>query len=103
MVEFEENCRKAFDHLVGNQEKVEGKSDKKAHAMIFKKRDMVLTWDRRHEKQDKHGKFDILWLGPYKIEGVAGLNSFYFSHLDGEKLPLLVNGQLLKIYYSDGI
>jgi hypothetical protein len=44
-----------------------------------------------------------MWLGPYKIENVVGSNSFYISHLDGEKLPLHVNGKHLYMYYFDGM
>jgi hypothetical protein len=44
-------------------------------------------------------KFDSMWLGPYRIERKAGINSFYLANLDGEKFPLLVNGQLLKLYF----
>jgi hypothetical protein len=54
---------------------------------------MVLMWDRRHEELVKHGKFDSLCLGLYKIVDVPGSNTFYLNHLDGEKLQLLVNGQ----------
>ena len=60
-------------------------------------------WDKRNEKTSKHGNLDSLWLGLYKIKEVAGLNTFYLSHLDGEKLQLPINGQHLKTYYSDGI
>jgi hypothetical protein len=52
----------------------------------MKKRDLVLMWDKKKEKPGKHGKFDSLWLGPYKIEDVVGENYFYLNHLDGEKL-----------------
>jgi hypothetical protein len=60
-------------------------------------------WNKRIEKAGKHGKFEILWLGPYKIEDIAGNNSFYLSHLDGERLPLPVNGKILKMFYEDNI
>ena len=35
-------------------------------------------------------KFDILWLGPYIIDEVAGTNSFYLNDLEGESLSLLL-------------
>jgi hypothetical protein len=53
--------------------------------MKFSKGDLVLLWNKIIEKAGKHGKFESLWLGPYKIEYVAGNNSFYLSHMDGEK------------------
>ena len=102
-MELEENRRKAFEHLAENQEKVKGKFNKRARSRMLQKGDMVLMWDRRHKKPWKHKKFDKLWLDPYKIENVVALNYFYLDHLDGEKLPLLVNGQYLKIYYVDGM
>jgi hypothetical protein len=46
-----------------------------------------------------HKKFDGLWLSPYKIERNVGINSFYLIGLDGKKLSMLVNGQLLKHYF----
>jgi hypothetical protein len=55
------------------------------------------------KKQGKHGKFESLWLGPYMIEDVASANSFYLSHLDGEKFPLPMNGKALKLFYQGNI
>jgi hypothetical protein len=34
----------------------------------------------------KHGKLNILCLGPSKIKEVVDTNSFYFNHLDEERL-----------------
>ena len=45
-------------------------------------------WNKRNEKVGNNCKFEILWLGPYKIEGFLGNNFFYLSHLDGERVPL---------------
>ena len=45
-------------------------------------------WDKEKEKLGKHDKFDCLWLCPYGMEGFIGSNSFFLSHLDGEKLEL---------------
>jgi hypothetical protein len=45
-------------------------------------------WNKKKEKPGKHGKFDSLWLGTYKIEDVSGTNSFYLNHLDEEKMQL---------------
>jgi hypothetical protein len=70
---------------------------------MMQRGDMVHMWDQRHEKPGKHGKFNKLWLKPYKIEYVSGSNSFYLSHLDGEKFPLPVNGKYFNMYSCDGI
>jgi hypothetical protein len=60
-------------------------------------------FNKRIQKEGKHGKFESLWLGPYKIDDVAGNNSFYLSHIDGERLPLSVNGKVLKMFYENNI
>ena len=70
---------------------------------FFQKGDMVLLWDKRREKPGKHGKFDSLWMGPYIIHDVVGDNSFYLSDMDGEKQSLPVNGQILKLFFSENI
>jgi hypothetical protein len=87
--------RKAFDQSVKNQGKVKRAFDKSSRPRTFQKGDIVLLWDKRKEKPGKHGKFDSLWIGPYIIHDMVGPNSFYLSQLDGEKLNLPVNGQLL--------
>jgi hypothetical protein len=51
----------------------------------------------------KHGKFKSLWLSPYMIEDVEVANSFYLSHLDGEKMPFPLNGKALKFFYQGNI
>lgn len=33
----------------------------------FQLRDMVLKWDKAHEKKGKHTKFQKMWLGPFQI------------------------------------
>jgi hypothetical protein len=60
-------------------------------------------WSKRIEKESEHGKFESLWLGPYKIDGIVGNNSFYLSHLDGERLPFPMDGQVMKMFYEDNI
>jgi hypothetical protein len=59
------------------------------------------VWDKRREKPRMHKKFDSLWIGPYRIEGKSGANSFILATLEGEKLPLHVNGYLLKPYFLE--
>jgi transposase InsO family protein len=101
LIELDENRRKAFDQSVRNQEKVKKTFDKSSKQRVFQKGDTVLLWDKRKEKPGKHGKFDSLWTGPYIIHDVVGLNSFCLSRMDGEKLTLPVNGQLLKLFFND--
>jgi transposase InsO family protein len=103
IIELDESRRKAFDQIVRNQDKVKRTFDKSSRPRNFQKDDTVLLWDKRHEKPGKHEKFDSLWTGPYIIQDVAGPNSFYLSRMDGEKLTLPVNGQLLKLFFNADI
>jgi hypothetical protein len=100
LIELDENRRKALDQSIRNQEKVKKTFDKSSKQRDFQIGDTVLLWDKRKEKPGNHGKFDSLWTGPYIIQDVAGKNSFFLSRLDGEKLMLPVNGQLLKLFFS---
>ena len=65
----------------------------------FNKGDLVLLWDKRSEKPDNHKKFQILWLGPYQFTRKAGKNSFILKNMEGEELPLPVNGRHIKHFF----
>ena len=67
---------------------------------MFQTRDLVLRWDTRREEKGKHGKFDRLWYGPYKISEVGSNNTFMLENLDGEAVEFIVNGQYLKHYFQ---
>ena len=103
MVELDEIRRKALDQSINNRDKVKRTFDKSSWQRVFQEGDIVLLWDKRREKLGNHGKFDSLWTGPYIIQGTTGKNSFYLSRLDGEKLALPVNNQLLKLFFSENI
>ena len=45
--------------------------------------DKVLKRDSRRENKGKHGKFDILWKGPYIIHSARGNNALFLQEMDG--------------------
>jgi hypothetical protein len=92
-----------LDQSIRNQEKVKKTFDKSSKQRDFQTGDTVLLWDKRREKLGNHDKFDSLWIGPYIIQDMANKNSFFLSKLYGEKLALPVNGQLLKLFFSEVI
>ena len=62
---------------------------------------MVLKWDARYEDKGKHGKFDNLWKGPYKVSAFLGKNSFFLTDLEDVAVELVhVNVRFLKHYLS---
>ena len=62
---------------------------------------LVLKWDARFEDKGKHGKFDHLWQGPYKISALSGKNSYFLSDPDGKEVGSRpVNGRFLKHYLT---
>jgi hypothetical protein len=59
-----------------------------------------LRWDARRENKYKHGKFDNLWYGPFKVSKVMNKNTFILHNLDdSEILGGPVNGRFLKHYF----
>jgi hypothetical protein len=76
--------------------------DRQVRERDFKEGDQVLLWDKIIEKLGMHPKFDNVWLGPYKIEEISGLDSFYFSMMEGKRIPLRINVPLLKHYFQGG-
>jgi len=49
----------------------------KARQRVFNQGNLVLKWDARIQEKGKHGKFDNIWLGPFKIHEVKGKNMFF--------------------------
>ena len=49
----------------------------------------------------KHGKFDNLWFGPFKISDVLDNNTFFLKNIDDEQLSSgPVNGHFLKHFFT---
>ena len=82
---------------------MKGTFDKSAKLRPFKVGDTVLLWDKRREKSSKHGKFDSLWRGPFIICDLSEMNSFILNTMEGERLPLPMNGQHLKLLYDSNL
>jgi len=73
--------------------------DKRTRDRSLQLGDLMLKWDVRMEDKRKHGKFDPLWFGPFKICEAKGNNTFLHENLDDDVLELPVNGHFLKIYF----
>jgi hypothetical protein len=95
IVELQQEREKLLEKAHQHQQKVKETFDRKAKTKQLLLGDLVLKWDSRRE--DHHGKFDSLWLGPFRVEKVLDNNTFLLQNLEGEEVfggP--VNGRFLK-------
>jgi hypothetical protein len=101
LIHVQQMREEVFNNTQLFQDKMKKVFDKKTKADDFKINDLVLKWDARNEDKGKHGKFDHLWLGPYRIVAYHGNNVFLLQELNGDFLgggP--VNGRFLKHYVT---
>jgi len=100
LVELEETRNQVNQRLVEYQERMKELFDQHTKDRKLQVGDLVLRWDVRRADKGKHGKFDPLWFGPFKITGQGGNNTFKLENLQGDLLDAPVNGQFLKPYFQ---
>jgi hypothetical protein len=96
LVEVQQVKDQVNENFQEYQDKMKEIFDRKAKEISFLLGDFILRWDARREDPSKHGKFDPLWFGPFKIATIEGFNSFSLQNLDGEILRSPVNGRYLR-------
>eukprot|EP00253_Pinus_taeda_P028011 PITA_28011 len=100
MIHLQQTREEVFQHTFKLHERIKKIYDKKAKADTFQLDEVVLRWDARHEDKGKHGKFENLWKGPYKIAVYRGQNAFLLKEMNGDECPGgPINGRLLKCYH----
>ena len=88
---------KAHDH----QWKIKQAFDRKVRKEDFQLEDMVLRWDAPKQDKAKHGKFEALWIGPFKVSKVFSNNTYRLQDLeDAEVFGSPVNGHFLKKFVT---
>jgi hypothetical protein len=60
---YQDGMKTLFDHKTKDKEFLLG--------------DLVLRWDDRKEDSEKHGKFDHIWYGPFRVATSEGKKRFY--------------------------
>ena len=101
MIHLQQTREEVSHNVIQLQEKIKNIYDRKTKEKKFQLDDVVLKWDARNEDKGKHGKFENLWKGPYKITTYRGQNAFLLSEMDGQDCPGgAVNGRLLKHYHG---
>jgi hypothetical protein len=90
---------KAFNKAQLRQDKIKEAFDRHTKVDDFKLGDWVLRWDAKNKDKGKHGKFDHLWWGPFKITSYRGRISYLLEETNGEFAGgRPVNGRFLKHY-----
>ena len=84
LVEVQQVREGVYDKSHIYQDKMKIIFVKKVKGDDFQVGDLVLGWDARFEDKGKHGKFDHLWKGPYKIVAYHGNNSFILRDTNGD-------------------
>ena len=92
LVELEETCNQVNQRLTEYQEKMKYLFDQHAKYRNLQVGDLVLRWDIHRAEKGKHGKFDPLWFGPFKIVEQGGNNTFKLENLQGDFLDAPLNG-----------
>eukprot|EP00253_Pinus_taeda_P021285 PITA_21285 len=100
MIHLQQTREEVFQNTCKLQERIKIIYDRKAKTNTFQLDEVVLRWDARHEDKGKHGKFENLWKGPYKIAAYRDQNAFLLKEMNDDEYPGgPINGWLLKRYY----
>jgi len=100
MIHLQQTREEVFKNTSKLQEKIKKIYDRKSKADRFQLDDVVLKWDARNEEKGKHGKFENLWKGPFKVAAYRGKNAFLLKEMNGKDCPRgPMNGRLLKQYH----
>jgi hypothetical protein len=86
LIEIQQNRAEVDEKLHKYQDNMKALFDQKAKDREFLRGDLVLKWDARKEDSGKHGKFDHIWCGSFKITTSEGKNSFLLENMDGKIL-----------------
>ena len=101
LLKVEESTSRAKEHFKQQQEVVKRWFDKhKSRTKEFEVGDLVLKWNHPHDEKGKHMKFQQLWVGPFQIAEKLGPSTYKLQDLQGWEENLLVNGLVLKPYFS---
>jgi hypothetical protein len=96
LIHMQQMREQVFNNSQLHQDKM-----KRAFDRHTKDDDLVLKWDAINEDKGKHGKFDHLWLGPFRIVAYHGSNAYLLQELNGNIIgggP--VNDKFRKHYFS---
>jgi hypothetical protein len=100
LIEVQQHRVEVDENLQKYQDDMKVLFDCRAKDRDFLPGDLLLKWDARREEEAKHGKFDHLWYGPFRVSALEGKNYFLMENIDGEILNTPVNRHYLKHYMT---
>jgi hypothetical protein len=93
----EKLLNKAHDH----KQNIKQDFDRKVRKEDFHLGYLVLKWDAPKQYKGKHGKFEDLWIGPFKIYEVFSNNTYKLQDLeDAEVFGSPINGNFMKKFVT---
>jgi hypothetical protein len=84
LVEVQQTREQLVDKAHDHQLNIKQVFDKKVNKEDFQLGDLVLKWDAPKKDKGKHGKFEALWIGPFKISEVFSNNNFKLQNMEDE-------------------
>jgi hypothetical protein len=100
LIELQQHRVEVDERLQKYQDDMKTLFDRKTKDREFLPSDLVLRWDYRKEYSAKHGKFDHIWYGPFRVATSEGKNSFLLENLDGKIFNAPVNECYIKHYMT---
>jgi hypothetical protein len=98
LIEVQQHRVEVDERLQKYQDDMKTLFDCKTKDREFHLGNLVLRWDARKEDSAKHGKFNHIWYGPFRVAAFKGKNSFLLENLDGKIFNAPVNRRYLKHY-----
>jgi hypothetical protein len=96
LLALEEQRNVSLENLKGRKKIVKKYFNKLEKSNEFKIDNKVLLWDSTHAERGRHSKFKKLWLGPFKIAFILGMNSYLLKDLEEQLFSYNINGSHLK-------
>lgn len=87
MIHLQQTREEVFQNTFKLQERIKKIYDRKAKVDKFQIEEIVLKWDTINEEKGKHGKFENIWKGPFRIATCQGENAFILQEMNGEYYP----------------
>jgi hypothetical protein len=100
LVEVQETREKILDKAREHKQNIKQDFDRKVRKEHFHLGDLVLKWDAPKKDKCKNGKFDALWISPFKIFEIFPNDTYRLYNLEGdEAFGGPVNGHFLKRFF----